>query len=84
MILVTVPRPLGRKTGGEETYEDPELEEQEHDAQIPQHISTAMRQRLGKTEVGSVGRKWASDQINIYQQSSGGFPLHLWLFLLLI
>lgn len=56
MILVTVPRPLGRKTGGEETYEDPELEEQEHDAQIPQHISTAM-QRLGKTEVESVGRK---------------------------
>ena len=55
MILVTVPRPLGRKTGGEETYEDPELEEQEH-AQIPQHISTAM-QRLGKTEVESVGRK---------------------------
>ena len=37
MILVTVPRPLGWKTGGEETYEDPELEEQEH-AQIPQHI----------------------------------------------
>ena len=55
VILVTVPRPLGRKTGGEETYEDPELEEQEH-AQIPQHISTAM-QRLGKTEVESVGRK---------------------------